>query len=254
MAIQIKTPPSREPVSLALAKSHLRVDGADDDSLISGLISAARNWAEGYQNRAYLEQTWYLWLDDFPSEDYIEIPLPPLQSITSIKYYDTDGTEATMDSGDYIVDVTGFLGRVVLAYRESWPTTTLRPAKGVCIEFVCGYATYSAYVNTVATAVSWVSGDKFVTAWSENKLLTIAGVIYRLSSVASDAAIVLATTAGNQAGSLFYTDDVPEGIRAAILLLVGHLYENREASIDKALSEIPFGVKALLDMNRVVPI
>lgn len=254
MAKQIKTPPAREPVSLALAKSHLRVDGTDDDSLISGLISAARNWCENYQNRAYMEQTWELWLDEFPGADYIEIPLPPLQSIASIKYYDTDDTEATVTATDYITDATGFIGRVVLADGKSWPTTSLRPAKGVCIEFVCGYAAYSTVVNTVATAVSKVSGDSFVTSWAVNKLVDIAGTTYRLAAVTSTDALVLAATAGNQTGATLTTDDVPEDIRAAILLLIGHLYENREAGAERALSEIPFGVKALLDLNRVVPI
>lgn len=254
MAKQIKTPPAREPVSLALAKSHLRVDGTDDDNLISGLIVAARRWCENYQNRTYMEQTWELWLDDFPAEDYIEIPLPPLQSITSIKYYDTDDTEATVTATDYIVDATGFIGRVVLADGKSWPTTSLRPAKGVCIEFVCGYAAYSTVVNTVATAVSKTSGDSFVTSWAVNKLVDIAGTTYRLAAVTSTDALTLAATAGNLTGATLTTDDVPEDIRAAILLLIGHLYENREAGAERALSEIPFGVKALLSMDRVVPI
>lgn len=254
MAIQIKTPPTREPVSLALAKSHLRVDVTDDDNLISGLISAARRWCEGYQNRAYLEQTWYLWLDDFPSEDYIEIPLPPLQSISSIKYYGTDDTEYTVTATDYIVDTSSFVGRAALAYSKLWPTTTLRPAKGVCIEFVCGYSAYSTVVNTVATAITKVSGDDFVTTWAAGKLVDIAGTTYRLDSVASTSALVLATTAGTQTGVALQTDDVPEHIRSAILLMIGHLYENKEASIDKALNEIPFGVKALLSMDRVVPV
>ena len=254
MALQIKTPPARELVSLALAKSHLRVDSTDDDALIAGLISAARRWCENYQNRAYMEQTWELWLDEFPGADYIEIPLPPLQSVTSIKYYDTAGTEATMDSGDYIVDVTGFIGRVVLADGKSWPTTSLRPAKGVCIEYVCGYATYSATVSASTTAITKTTGDDFITSWPAGKLITINEVTYRLAAVASTSALTLATTAGTQAAVAFQTDDVPEHVRAAILLLVGHLYECREASIDKALSEIPFGVKALLGIDRGVPI
>jgi uncharacterized phiE125 gp8 family phage protein len=44
---------------------------------------------------------------------------------------------------------------------------------------------------------------------------------------------------------------VPYAIRAAILLMLGHLYANREASTDKAMAELPFGVEALLRPYRV---
>jgi uncharacterized phiE125 gp8 family phage protein len=43
---------------------------------------------------------------------------------------------------------------------------------------------------------------------------------------------------------------VSESVKTSIKLLVSHLYENREASAEKTLSEIPFGVKAILGMDR----
>jgi len=46
-------------------------------------------------------------------------------------------------------------------------------------------------------------------------------------------------------------DDVPHSIRAALLLLIGHLYENREVSIPTALNELPFGFDALLTPYRL---
>jgi uncharacterized phiE125 gp8 family phage protein len=39
---------------------------------------------------------------------------------------------------------------------------------------------------------------------------------------------------------------VPEGIRQAILLAVGHWYENREQSTAKAMQELPLGARHLL--------
>ena len=47
-------------------------------------------------------------------------------------------------------------------------------------------------------------------------------------------------------------DKVPAAIRRAILLLVGHLYENREAVVvGSASKELPFAVTALLSPGRV---
>ncbi len=43
---------------------------------------------------------------------------------------------------------------------------------------------------------------------------------------------------------------LPPSIKHALLLLVAHYYENREASNDKAMLSIPFGVTALLDLKR----
>ncbi len=166
--------------------------GAEDD-LLTALVKTAREYCESYQNRAYITQKWELWLDDWPDEDYIRIPLPPLQGVTSVKYYGTDDTEYTMPATDYFVDVKSEPGRVVLAYSKNWPTTTLRTANAVCVEFTAGY------------------GDE--------------------------------------------ADDVPERVKRAILLLVGHLYENREAvAVGKLISELPFAVSALLAQERVVPV
>jgi len=117
---------------------------SDEDDLLTALIITAREYCEGLQNRAYITQIWQLWLDDWPCGDYIRVPLPPLQDINSIKYYDTTNTEAIMDEDDYFIDDKSEPGRVVLAYGSTWPTTTLRPANAVCVEFVAGYGDSAA--------------------------------------------------------------------------------------------------------------
>lgn len=139
MALHIKTAPTDEPVSLADANLQMRIDGSDENTLVEAYITAAREYCEGFQNLAYITQTWQLWLDAFPAEDFVNIPLPPLQSIVSIKYYDINDVEYTMSSSLYIVDDKSEPGRVNLAYGQSWPSTTLRPINGVCIEFNAGF-------------------------------------------------------------------------------------------------------------------
>lgn len=44
---------------------------------------------------------------------------------------------------------------------------------------------------------------------------------------------------------------VPPQLKMALLLLVGHCYEHREATAEKALMEVPFGVGNLLWLHRV---
>lgn len=117
----------------------LKAGPAVEDDLLTGLIETARQDCQDFQHRAYITQTWELWLDGWPTGNSIKIPLPPLQSVTSVKYYGTDNIAVTISSANYFVDVKSEPGRVVLNNGQSWPSTTLRPANGVCVTFVAGY-------------------------------------------------------------------------------------------------------------------
>lgn len=46
--------------------------------------------------------------------------------------------------------------------------------------------------------------------------------------------------------------EVPADLRAAILLLISHLHRNREATSDRPLSDVPFGVSTVFDRYRVL--
>jgi len=192
MALKLIISPTQEPITLQEAKSHLRVDATDDDILISSLITAAREYCEAFQNRAYITQTWEFWLDDWPVEGYISIPKPPLQEIVSVKYYDAVGYENTFAAENYYLDDKNQPGGLVLAYGKSWPSTTLCPSNGICITFTAGYGTAA---------------------------------------------------------------QVPVRVKQAMLLLIGHWYENREAVLTGSISkEIEFAVSSLLWQERVVPV
>ncbi len=167
MAIKVVTGPVKEPVPLEELKNDIRVDSdlTADDVLILGLGKAARTLAEQVQGRALITQTWDLTLDGWPAKGYFELPRAPLQSITSIKYYDEDDTEATVDSGTYFVDIASEPGRVVLNSGESWPSTTLRPVNGVIVRFVAGYGDDAEDVpETTRQAIRLLVGH-----WYENR-------------------------------------------------------------------------------------
>lgn len=190
MATRVSVPPVEEPLTLEEAKAQCRVDTQDDDTLLTTLIIAARRHCEKIDWRAYITQTLETWLDAWPADGVIHVPRPPLQSVTSVVYYNAADTAATLSAASYIVDTVSQPGRIVLRTGSAWPTTTLRAANGICITHVAGYG--------------------------------------------------LAV-------------DMPEDIKNAMKLLIGHWYENREDSTVGAVSRsIDFGVRALLGIDRAM--
>ncbi len=161
MALKLSVPPEAEPITLEEAKLHCKVEVDDDDDLIEALITAAREYCEGFQRRAYITQTWELWLDSFPSTP-LTLPLPPLQSVDSIKYYDTDNIETEFE--EYYVDTNSEPGRLELNYGESWPTVILRDINSVCITFTAGYGGAEDVPQKVKQAILLI-----VSAWYENR-------------------------------------------------------------------------------------
>lgn len=176
-----------EPVTIDEVKLHLRLTSdATEDALLANLITAARIYCEKYTGRAFAPQTLELLLDDFPAVDFIDLPMPPLTGVTSVKYKDYTGSETTMTTDDYIVDTDSLMGKVVLAYGKSWPVFTAYPINPIRIRFVCGYAT------------------------------------------------------------------IPSVLKQAMLLLIGHWYENREAVLIGTISkQVEFAVASLLSQFRV---
>ena len=133
--------PAKEPVSLAEAKLHLKIEATDtaEDKLIERLIVAARRRAEVSTGRALVTQTWTLALDGFPG-GVIEVPRPPLSSVASITYIDPEGATQTVAADRYRVDAQREPGRLTPAWDESWPPT--RPvSNAVEVHFVAGYGT-----------------------------------------------------------------------------------------------------------------
>ena len=146
MRLRLKTPPSVEPVSLEEAKNYLKVETADDDTLISSLIKSARELIERYLRKALITQTWEMVLDDGGS--MVVIPRPPLQSVTSIKTIAEDGTETVEDPEKYIVEL-GYdsPGRVMLKSGQTW--SIHRGFASFIVEFIAGYGDQASDVPEI---------------------------------------------------------------------------------------------------------
>lgn len=143
MVYKISSSPDVEPLTVADVKLHLRMTSdTTEDNLIASLITAAREYCEKYTGRAFATQTVVLYLDAWPSVDYIELPLSPLQSVTSVKYKDYAATETTMTvTTQYLVDSDSPTGRIVLPYGVSWPSFTAYPYNPIAITYKAGYTT-----------------------------------------------------------------------------------------------------------------
>ena len=138
MSLQLITGPAIEPVTLAEAKAHLKVDTADDDALIATQIAAARARAEWHLGRALITQSWIQWRDCWPADGIIELSLPPLQSVTSVTTYARDNTPTMLDPGTYQVDAVSQPGRIVFNC-DVIPPLDLRRANAIAIAFTAGY-------------------------------------------------------------------------------------------------------------------
>lgn len=167
MTLKIKTPPAVEPLSLSEAKAYLRITDANDDILISAMITAVRRRCEEYTKRALIAQTWTLWLDKFPRNEapqapkdgYFEVPLnqfdvtrrsidvprPPLISVAFLKTYDVADVAAVFSPANYLVDTASEPGRIALNFSQTWPLV-LRWYNAVQVEFVAGYGDTGASV------------------------------------------------------------------------------------------------------------
>ena len=192
MGWQCTTEPTAEPVTLEEARTHCRVSQHDDDAYIAALITTARRWVERQTSLQCVTATWTWTLDRFPlGLNPFYMPIVPLQSVTTVKYYDGDGVQQTVSADDYIVDTTSRPARIKPAYGDVWPIAQVR-MNAVEIIFKAGYGGASP---TVAQSVA----------------------------------------------------AVPRPIKQAIMLLVGHWYENREPiNIGNIVSAIPLCVESLL--------
>ena len=89
---KVTTQPLIEPVTVDEAKIFSRIDTIEEDNLIEGFIESVRMAAEEYLGRAFISQTITTVLDFWPGK-IIELPRPPLISVTGIYTVDEDDVE-----------------------------------------------------------------------------------------------------------------------------------------------------------------
>lgn len=138
-AFTLKTAPTFEPVSIDDMRNHCRISTNDEDSLLRIYLSAARSWVEAYTQRALCTQTWQLSLSGLPYE--IQLPrAAPLQTVTFLKYYDSDNTLTTWNSSNYLLPAFHEPALLMPTQAATIPSLYARE-DAVQIEYIAGYAT-----------------------------------------------------------------------------------------------------------------
>ena len=155
-------PPAAEPLTLADAKTHLRVDWDAENDLIWRWVKAARRLTEDHTGRRWLTQTVRLTLDDWAACDddwwpgvgqVIRLPVRPVQSVATIKYYDIGGVRQTMAVGLYQTWLDHDPPLVAPAPLTVWPTPQSGRLGGVEIVFVAGESSLTAVPEQVRAAI-----------------------------------------------------------------------------------------------------
>ncbi|SFZ85879.1 phage conserved hypothetical protein, phiE125 gp8 family [Devosia enhydra] len=181
--------PAVEPVSLAEARAHLRLDGEGEDGLVATLVTAARIHVEAVTGRALIAQSWRLVRDAFPANRIVPLPIGPLISLEAITAYDGDGVAQAVPLAGIMPESGSHPPRLFLPRLLAQPP--LRERQGLEIDFIAGF------------------GEA--------------------------------------------PEDVPEGLRLALLRLVAHWFENRDAVILAGSGSIvPMGIDTLLTPWRRV--
>lgn len=140
-------------LSVQEAKAHCRIDHADDDAFITTLIAAVESHLDGYWGilgRALVNQTWKITTDEWPSSiDGLRLPFPSVQSVTTVKYYDSLNVQQTWPSPNYFLREDPLSPYLEWVQNVSFPTIYDRD-DSIEVTFVAGYG---AAANDVPAAI-----------------------------------------------------------------------------------------------------
>jgi uncharacterized phiE125 gp8 family phage protein len=123
-------------ISLEAARSAARVDG---DELDGEVLTAAAGYtadAEHETQRCFILQPWRASWKQFPPA--LQLRHSPLAHVASIRFYDQDGVQRTLDPQDYVIDSDSEPACIFPASGRAWPATAQRP-NAVSVEYSAGY-------------------------------------------------------------------------------------------------------------------
>jgi uncharacterized phiE125 gp8 family phage protein len=162
-AYKVNVASSTAIVTTAVAKAHLKVDISDDDTLIDNLVAAATQAAEEYTNRYFMQTTITMKGDTW--EDIKTLYKSPVESITHIKYYDSDDSLQTLAGTVYLADLYSMPARISLMPDQEFPELSDRKM-AVEVKYVVGEGTTTDTISDIVKqAVLLMVGH-----WYEHRL------------------------------------------------------------------------------------
>lgn len=215
-----------------------------EDDLLNAIITSARENVEDITRRALITQTWDYYLDDWPDADFIKLPLGKLQSITSIKYKDTDGVETNMAKA-----ITAFAASGTSPATKTAVTSASHGFSDGDVVSISGTTSYdggweisNVATNTFDILMVFVAND--ATGYASNEYLVETngegigrvvlpyGITWPSVTLFPSNPIRVRFVCGWTTAAL-----VPYKIKAAIKLICTDLYVNREAQLASGLTQ-----------------
>jgi uncharacterized phiE125 gp8 family phage protein len=161
--------PAAEPLTLAEAKTFLRVVHDDDDELIGVLISAARSQVEAATRRALMTQTWRLSRDAWPIDGRLAVTPVPLRAILAVRVFRADGAAHDIAAAAFAADAAA--APAVLAFAPGALPAPGRRVGGIELDIEVGYGEAAADVpEPLRQALRML-----VAHWYENRGLAAIG-------------------------------------------------------------------------------
>ena len=151
MTLKRITAPASQPITLADAKLHCKVDAdiTAEDGLIASIVGAAVEECEHLLQRSLITQVWQRSLDDWPDGDAIELGMLPVRSVDSVLYIDPNGQQQTLPTSAWVLDDASELEAWVLPARGyGWPDV-LDTANAVRVLFTAGYGDAAAVPEAI---------------------------------------------------------------------------------------------------------
>lgn len=128
--------PAVEPVSLADAKTWLRIEGNAEDELISGLVTAGRLMLEAATRTLFVVQSWRIACDAWPEDGLLNIPIAPFRSLDAFRTFDAANVPTNVPASAYELDSAPNAARIRLLAPLPAPVRCL---SGIALDVTVGF-------------------------------------------------------------------------------------------------------------------
>jgi uncharacterized phiE125 gp8 family phage protein len=137
MPLVMTSPPAAEPVTVADAKAHMRIDTDAEDVLIGSLLLTSRLHIETALSLALITQSWTMTLDRWPAARQLDLPLAPLRSVDEVRVNDARGDPTEVPEQNYLVDLASRPPRLI--WNNCAPPLPGPAANGIEIDLTAGF-------------------------------------------------------------------------------------------------------------------